>query len=302
MKSKFEFEAVAVTNLIPGSRQLTLALGGVVTNIMILYKYLGRKDFFSNLKLRFTQPNELNDPRECVPELKFRDPRGYINAVIQRNFESGYLKLLSENPNMTPQHALTACIKASSTLENDYIENHEEWVKRVFDKFMEVTNRDIGVLSLTESNNNELMWAHYADSHNGYVIGFESEHSFFKPTNSDPKSCGELMNVVYGDISPVVYIETGSFSIPKEVFFTKTERWSDEREWRIIKMLEHANEQINESIYLFEVPSDAIKEVIFGCKVTSKAREEIESNFQELVPHVTFRQASYNHKSEFKIT
>ena len=30
---------------------------------MLLYKYLGRQDFFSNFKLRITPPNELNDPR-----------------------------------------------------------------------------------------------------------------------------------------------------------------------------------------------------------------------------------------------
>ncbi len=268
---------------------------------MLLYKYIGREQFFSNFKIRLTPPNALNDPRECVPEIKLRDPRGYINNVIQRNFESGYIRLLIENPHLTPEQALHAYLQASTKTENDFHENNEEWIRRIFDSFMKVTNRHIGVLSLSETNNNELMWAHYANSHNGYVIGFDSENPFFKPTKSDPKVCGELMNVQYTDVAPIVYVDPGKFDIPKELFFTKTLQWSYEREWRMIKMLTAADEVIDEKIHLFQVPIDSVKEVIFGMKVSEPKRKDIESLLLSTAPHITFRSAKFDHRGSFTV-
>lgn len=269
---------------------------------MLLYKYLGRNDFFANRKLRFTPPNDLNDPRECVPELRFRDPRGYVNNVIQRNFESGYLRLLIENPHMTPDQALVACLKASGMMISEFNQNNDEWVKNIFNHFMSATNRNIGILSLTESDNNELMWAHYANSHNGFAVGLDSEHQFFKPSKNDPKTCGELLNVVYSDVSPIVYVEPGKFDIPREVFFTKTKKWDYEREWRMIRMLSHASEVKNGNIHLFEIPEDAIQEVVFGCKVAGPEKSRIEKDFRAIVPHVRFRHACFDHKGKFTVS
>lgn len=268
---------------------------------MIVYKYLAREQFFTNFKLRFTPPQELNDPRECVPDIRLHDPRGYIDAVIQRSFESVYFKLLIEKPELTPEQALKAIVDGSIKTTEDFFSNNEEWVRRIFDAFMRVTNRTIGVLSLTESNNNELMWAHYADSHKGFAIGFDSEHSFFKPAKGDPKLCGELMNVQYTDVRPVVYVEPSKLDIPKELFFTKTVKWAYEREWRMIKMLKSASEVINSDIHLFEVPNDAIKEVVFGAKIPPEKKETLIQNLKISAPHITFKSASFDHRGVFVI-
>ncbi|MEM5341326.1 DUF2971 domain-containing protein [Paraburkholderia azotifigens] len=76
------------------------------------------------------------------------------------------------------------------------------------------------------------------------------------------------MNVLSTDTTPVVYVEPGQLDIQKEVFFTKTSKWSYEREWRTLKYLTQADEvppvEGNEAIHLFLVPMAAVKEVIFG--------------------------------------
>lgn len=208
---------------------------------MLLYKYLGREDFFSNLKLRITPPNELNDPRECLPDIRLKDPRGYLNDVIQRNFQSYYFRLLIDQPLLTPQKVLDACLSATSFIEKDFYGNNDTWVKRHFESFMEVTNKNVGILSLSETDRNELMWSHYANSHNGFVIGFDSENNFFKPQKSDPKVCGKVMKVQYTDTAPIVYVDPGKLDLPKELFFTKTTKWSYECEWRMVKLLSSAN-------------------------------------------------------------
>lgn len=262
---------------------------------MQLYKYMGHEGFLSNLKLRFTPPSELNDPRECVPEIHIKDPRGYISNVIQRNFERGYLRLLIEHPTMTPEEALRRCINASEQIERDFKDNNDAWVRRIFDKVMEVTNRNIAVLSLTETQDNELMWAHYANSHQGYVVGFDSDSDFFKPRMGDPKTCGELMPVQYSDTRSQLFVEPGKLDIPKELFFTKTSKWSYEREWRIVRMQSAADDILSGSIHLFNVPEAAVTSVTFGYKFPQSKKAGIETAFRTTAPHVTFHNAAFNH-------
>lgn len=269
---------------------------------MQLYKYMSHEGFLSNFMLRFTLPSELNDPRECVPEIHIKDPRGYISNVIQRNFERGYLRLLIENPTMSPEEALKRCIHASEQIEQDFNSNNEVWIKRIFDNFMKVTNRNIAILSLSESPTNELMWAHYANSHQGYVIGFDSENDFFKPRKGDPKTCGELMSVQYSDTRPQVFVDPGKLDIPKELFFTKTSTWSYEREWRIIRMQSSADSIVSGNIHLFKVPEAAVTSVIFGYKFPEVKRKAIEASIRVMTPHITFQFASFNHKGEFCVS
>jgi len=267
-----------------------------------LYKYMSHEDFLSNFKLRFTPPAELNDPRECVPEIHIKDPRGYLSNVIQRNFESGYLHLLTEHPTMTPEEALRRCISASEQIEQDYNDNNDVWVKRIFDKTMKVTNRNIAILSLSETPDNELMWAHYANSHQGYVVGFDSESDFFKPRKDDPKTCGELMPVQYSDTRPQVFVEPGKIDIPKELFFTKTNRWSYEREWRMVRMQSAADDILPANIHLFKVPELAVTSVIFGYKYPESKKAGIEAAIKAVAPHIMFHNATFNHKSEFVVS
>ena len=73
------------------------------------------------------------------------------------------------------------------------------------------------------------MWAHYSDQYKGLVIGLDSESEFFQPKAEDPRVCGQLMNVIYTDTAPVVYVEPGKLDIPKDVFFTKARSWRYEK-------------------------------------------------------------------------
>lgn len=269
---------------------------------MQLYKYMGHEGFLSNLKLRFTPPSELNDPRECVPDIHIKDPRGYINEVIQRNFENGYLSLLNDHPKMDPEEALQRCINASELIEKNFNDNNDTWVRRIFDNFMKVTNRNIAVLSLTETQDNELMWAHYANSHQGYVVGFDGDNDFFKPREGDPKTCGELMPVQYSDTPPRVFVEPGALDIPKELFFTKTLRWSYEREWRILRMQSAADDIQSGNIHLFKVPEASVTSVTFGYKFPQSKKASIEASLKKLAPHVTFHNAALNYKGEFIVS
>jgi hypothetical protein len=50
--------------------------------------------------------------------------------------------------------------------------------------------------------------------------------------------------------------------------------FSAEREWRMILPVKNAN-RVNKELYLFNIPSNAITEVVFGCKMQQPDKEKI---------------------------
>ncbi|MCV2884796.1 DUF2971 domain-containing protein [Aestuariibacter sp. AA17] len=51
--------------------------------------------------------------------------------------------------------------------------------KTLGNNLRDTIERNIGILSLSKTNENLLMWSHYAQNHQGFVIGFNEEHDFF---------------------------------------------------------------------------------------------------------------------------
>ncbi|NIF55573.1 DUF2971 domain-containing protein [Burkholderia sp. Ax-1724] len=255
---------------------------------MLIYKYVAEPRFFSNFMFRFTPAEDLNDPQELVPDIRLRDPIAYAKAVTDRNIERAYFQMLLLHPDISPDQAWQRIRGAADQLEQQF--DPVSKVEEIYEAFMRTTNKNVGVLSLTEDPHNASMWAHYAADYEGLVIGLDSHNEFFQPKPDEPKVCGQLMNVLYTSTSPVVYVEPGRLDIPKEIFFTKTPIWESEKEWRIIKYLPQATEikdlPEGKKIHLFAVPPEAIKEVIFGSKISSEAREFVEKALQTHAPHV----------------
>ncbi|CAJ2793051.1 Protein of uncharacterised function (DUF2971) [Burkholderia pseudomallei] len=262
---------------------------------MLLYKYVPTPRFFSNFKFRFTPAEDLNDPKELVPDIRLRDPGAYARDITRRNIEHVYFRLLSSNPNLTPAEAWERCIKAAQQIEQQF--DPIAKVQELYETFMRTTNKNVGVLSLSEDPCSTPMWAHYADQYKGLVIGLDSDSEFFQPKLEEPRVCGQLMNVLYTDTSPVVYIEPGKLDIPREVFFTKARSWEYEKEWRIIKYLPQASEVVDgpegKKIHLFDVPPEAVKEVIFGSKISADVQEQVEQALLARAPHVLRKRITF---------
>lgn len=262
---------------------------------MLLYKYITSDRFFHNLQLRFTPAEDLNDPRELIPDIRLKDPGKYAANIVERNLSSAYFGFLLTHPNVGMDEAWQQISMFANNFTDSF--DPEKTSREIYDSFMRVMNLNVGVLSLTESPDDEVMWAHYANNYNGFVVGFDSEDDFFRPKQDEPKLCGELMNVIYSDTRPVVYVEPGKMDIPKEVFFTKTTKWSYEREWRLIKYLGMANEikeVSGKTIHLFDVSPRAIKEVIFGGKVSQSSLDIVESLLRAKAPHVAFKKVRFD--------
>lgn len=109
---------------------------------MILYKYMSleRKNFWTDYKLRFTQPSAFNDPFDCLPSYSF------IPEQLMPGY-AGFEELA----------ALFYGLEKDSSQFND----------------------DTAIFCMSQVWDSILMWAHYADSHKGFVVGFDMSHPFF---------------------------------------------------------------------------------------------------------------------------
>jgi hypothetical protein len=133
----------------------------------------------------------------------------------------------------------------------------------------------IGILCLTESPANLLMWAHYADSHRGFVVEFDSGSRFFDQRVGPDDDLRHLRKVIYQEERPsIVLTEMDDFS----PYLTKAKDWSYETEWRMMLPLPTASRIIGEGptgIHLFEFPKAMIKGLILGCRMAPEKKAEI---------------------------
>lgn len=142
---------------------------------MRVFKYLhpGRINILNNQSIRFTQSESLNDRFELRPEF----------SQIAHTSDNEYLKSMGPfldqkfgvgSQNELPRKAMAEClmkIKPSVLQQIDSDVDTSSFLKNFRDT--------MGVLSLTKRFDNQLMWAHYADSHKGIVLEFDPSSDFF---------------------------------------------------------------------------------------------------------------------------
>lgn len=126
-----------------------------------LYKYMKLRDnFFADPMIRATPAKHLNDPFEGrFNQEQVRD--AYLN-------HQNHFKQLGED--------------IWDDLDDNLITDSMG--------FIESDINELGVISLTESYNNTLMWAHYGDEHKGVVVEFDFDAPFFSSSihNVDGRS------------------------------------------------------------------------------------------------------------------
>jgi hypothetical protein len=274
---------------------------------MTLYKYLSseRIDVLRNRRIRFTQAAALNDPFE-------------LNAYFEEVASAAQVREhLAENPvDMTP-HLRTAYdeLPASQRSQMDFATFqklmtqvlaspqgkaiYEQTLGEGFEMMAAVTpdlrakmaaefSTKIGILSLTEAPDNQLMWAHYAEQHRGFVLGFNAGHEFFSRKRSESDEFFHLRKVEYRDRKVFASLMDMDGS---DVLLTKARQWSYENESRMMIPVQFANAVLNvggDLVYLFDLPVDAIESLIIGAHASSDLKLAV----RELVSIPDFKHLS----------
>lgn len=135
------------------------------------------------------------------------------------------------------------------------------------------TEEYFGILSLSKRWCSILMWSHYANSHQGFCVGFWEE----KLRNN--------ISVLEG--GQVCYPPDNSFPRPDPIgnpkenmihkYLTKSNEWGYEEEYRMVKLFFEENPPkiptIENRITAF--PDDCIAEIIIGLEASEQAKSEI---------------------------
>ena len=150
---------------------------------MTVYKYVTpeRIDVLRNGRVRFTQAAALNDPFEAHP----------CFTVLRGSVENRQRALLESLEGRVEVHRIVA---REIMIPQKVRDRVAEFQRKLATQYP--------MLSLTRNRNNLLMWSHYADSHRGFVIGFDDQNLFFH--QKTPRTMSPLMQVQYCFKRPLV--------------------------------------------------------------------------------------------------
>ncbi len=256
---------------------------------MDLYKYVPaeRIDILKNRLIRFTQPLALNDPFEANPyfyELGSKEEFAKHYAEAIRKFPirvwDDYCKAIGNN---LGRFALANKVQndpdyAEWLYKNLHKKNPEDLLFNLQERFYKLHN-EFGILSLSETPDNLLMWAHYAAGHTGFVLVLDGSHDFFKGAVS-LLGLAKPERVEYSSKRHrMTAEETSEETAMQDIFFIKGSDWEYEKEWRYLKFLTNAQKKTkdvnDQDVHLFRLPSKCIKGVILGCESSEDLKDKI---------------------------
>jgi hypothetical protein len=221
-----------------------------------VYKYRGlgeyTDDIIQNQKLWFSSASDFNDPFDC-------------NLSETNNHTLSDFQSWLDTQNVAPKEKAT------------YVSHFHQDPSRVRDvclkNWQDATNSK-GILALSKTNSNILMWSHYADKHEGVVLVFDMTR--------DPGFFVTPMNVIYGpNYTALNYFRDGEKAILANLT-TKADLWSHEQEIRIIKK--------SKGLHPFD--PDCLREVFFGCRTSDNDILRFKQLCQNHgFGHVTFKKA-----------
>lgn len=162
--------------------------------------------------LYFPSPASFNDPFDCKVHFRLTASK----AELQRKFES----LLKENTSSNRAQRRT---RASQELKSF---DRKQFLEKVTND-LQINVDKTGVLSLSRSYENVLLWSHYAAGHEGLCLGFS--------VAADAEYFARALPVTYSAEYPEIDLLRDSTEKHVEAFhLTKAAGWDYEQEWRII--------------------------------------------------------------------
>ncbi|ENM3936739.1 DUF2971 domain-containing protein [Vibrio cholerae] len=244
--------------------------------LMILYKYLPsmRIDVIENLHIRFTQLSSLNDPFEmyhCFDSSEIIED--VFNQAVNKAHELWFS--LSDKEKLEEYDSYQNCLNKLNNRHSNAEENMS-MTKNLSDEL----NDKIGILSLSECFSNPLMWSHYADQYRGFVIGFNSDHEWFKRPDAfgDPT---EIIKVKYLEKKSVISPNSASIN---QILGEKSKHWECEKEYRLTSNFSEIKkhplskpclDEFGNKIFLIKIPLDVIKCIYLGPRIDINTENKI---------------------------
>lgn len=195
--------------------------------------------------LKFNNPDFFNDPFDCdinLLDFDFNERSNEISEELE---------------------------KVKSILEKEFGAKTENLINKISDDEINEIYRGSQLEKISKSAiccfstnfKNTVMWSHYGDNHRGICLNFDL--SIPEPFVDYPSMRFSKGEVDYDNYSTINYLKSKEEGIRK-LFFTKSEDWKYEREYRFHILEEHG---------LFRFNQRFLKGVIFGIRVEKKGIE-----------------------------
>jgi len=233
-----------------------------------LYKYLHPErasSVLGKLLIRFSQVSVMNDIEEFKPP---------INGIAT---EAEFEQKFRERANALCPGLMDLVEKQGpdymTKLRNQAERNLPQTIKTIY----EMNDKNFGILSLSEESTSACMWERYTDHGRGFLLEFDSSHSWFSQKIAQDDDLRHLRRVTYvADRTPAYLLATSA----QDYLCTKETKWDYEKEWRIILNFNSAacktgKDYTGTDILLFAIPPDCLLSVTVGYNASHAFVEQV---------------------------
>ena len=271
------------------------------------YKYMSvatAKIVLSNQTLRWSTPETLNDPydiqfdlrvdidREVVRQraiVKLWDNYNRSHGVIDTNSLGVLIEMLRV---VEPGIEKNEFLRRFTPGIDEALGGIDALVAKARSEARKKLKRT-KILCLTDTPDNQLMWAYYSDSNRGAVLSFRNVPGEDSPyVGAVPVKYAEDIPLLFDNESLSDLLSGSSVRASKELVhdsvYTKSEVWKHEREWRIVAGDGRFPEKPFEDI---KFGGGELESIIFGCRMEQSDRDALRGIIERKYPGAAIYQA-----------
>jgi len=227
-------------------------------HVIYRYKYLPFSEdslkTISEGTIKFTCPLDFNDPFDCLPYY------GTSNIENLLKLRPDLFKAAAKRRGLSPAQRLQQ--------KGEFIARLK---KRISDgDFAKDALREVGVVSLSKNGLSVLMWSHYAQLHQGFVLEFRIPIMGSRMDIAYAADRLLPLPVTYQSARPVVDVaKADRTQLLESILLTKSDVWAYEEEERVLSELRSAG--------IFPYQRDEILcSVIAGMRISDKNFKTLE--------------------------
>jgi DUF2971 family protein len=226
---------------------------------MVLYKYLHKYGlrFLANLKLKLTNPADVDDPFEMRPRVGSSE---VTEEMVKRLLnDEARIKVFVRAlgwPNL--DEGMASCRENPQDFRRRLNKNMRENLQAYCDQAPEAVAKGFRMLCFSKLCDNILMWSHYGDSHRGVLVGLERD-------GLENALEARALEVNCREDRTTYDVEQFLFPKPEyaeQLLTRKSPSWSYQKEVRFIVKYQDQS--------FFECPPALIQSVYLGCKFPTK--------------------------------
>jgi hypothetical protein len=222
------------------------------------------RDILNKFELYLASPSQFNDPFDS----KIINNHSSMNGSERRLFIDKLLKLgIKSFDRIEPKPSYEFKV---AIIEKMMIEEPLGFQNYALEAEHKVVDRIIGIISMSATWNNLLMWSHYAKEHKGYCVGFNEN----KMMNSGLFKSGAMVMYPKDNAFPNIHPMMDQNESFFKRTFTKSAEWKYEQEYRFLNIFT-TDKQSKKNERLVKIKPSFIDEVIIGMKMPEPNVKEI---------------------------